>query len=235
MQHACCQEIRLQIPESPPITCWSHQHYCHHHSCALCLRRCWTEPPQNSTDCFKRPTYRLGNTLKHTRVPKGTYLHSHSLYTHARALQHLLICINCVIKVILCNQLIKCMPSVILIFAIIVLCMWKRAHPPRLFLPIHRLYPHTTKQEATRPARHNRAQAQNSTIPHQWLPPPPEPPTQLGNKDLQPFVKPLMPPQSQLQNTPFYYLQHTWKLPTLFTPLSRSTPLPSSTCMCQQD
>ena len=44
-----------------------------------------------------------------------------------------------------------------------------------------------------------------------------------------------MLPQSQLQNTPFCYLQHTWQLPTLLTPLSRSTSLPSGTCMCQQD
>ena len=39
-----------------------------------------------------------------------------------------------------------------------------------------------------------------------------------GQKRFTAFVKPLMLPQSQLQNTPFCYLQHTWQLPTLLTP-----------------
>ena len=38
--------------------------------------------------------------------------------------------------------------------AIIVICIWIWLTPLRLFLTIHRIYSHNTKQEATRPARH---------------------------------------------------------------------------------
>ena len=97
MQQTCCQEIRLQNSWKRTLTCQSHQHHCHHHSCASYLRRCWTRPPQTSIDCFKKPTYRLGNTSKLTRPSKGTYEHSHSLHTHALVL-HLLMYISCLIK-----------------------------------------------------------------------------------------------------------------------------------------
>ena len=66
---------------------------------------------------------------------------------------------------ILCNQLIK-----MFVMFNINLCNNCHTHvnnyglTPRLFIPIHRLYPHTTKQETTRPATHNRAQTQSSTI-----------------------------------------------------------------------
>ena len=127
------------------------------------------------------------------------------------------------------------MSFLISICAITVIRTWIQVHPLAYF------YLSTGSPSHLKARGHQTSQTQRSLGTKQYnslptaLSPPPEPPTQLGNKGSQPFVKPLMLPQSQLQNTPSGYLEHTWQLPTLLTPLSRSTSLPSGTCMCQQD
>ena len=107
-------------------------------------------------------------------------------------------CISCVIKFILCNQLIKCMPSIILTLAIIVISLWIQAHPSLISTYLQALSPHHKARG------HQTSQTQQISGTKQYnsspmaLPPLPEPPTQLGNKGLQPFVKSLMLPQPQL-------------------------------------
>ena len=114
--------------------------------------------------------------------------------------------------------------------------LWESLHSHCLSLPTHRFYPHATKHEVIRSTGHNETPAEKTLrFLTNGLVTATRAICTAGQQKLQPFVKPSTPPQSQFQNTPFYYSQHTWQFPTSPTALSRSTFLSSCTCMCQQD
>lgn len=102
---------------------------------------------------------------------------------------------------------------------------------PCLYLPTHRLSPCNTKHEATRLAGHNRTPVQFLT---NGLTTTTRATYTAGQQNFAPFCQAINASAIPISEHTFF-IHNTWQLSLLLTPLSRSTSMPSSTCMCQQD